>query len=198
MRAIIFIVITLVATGCATRDIKPMSGSTAQVYDLNDKDNDGVVVAREKCLKTETGAEVDNYGCGTVSKHLKRKELNIQFANNSAFLAPKYFNQLEEVASFLKSNPDLNVTIEGHTSKTGSYEYNQELSQRRAKAVIKVLSEEFQIEPARLNAVGFSYDRPAAEGDDSYAHARNRRVTAESTVEGTSTAYKWTIWTVDQ
>ncbi|WP_133407485.1 OmpA family protein [Parashewanella tropica] len=198
MRTLILILIALVTTGCATRDIKPMSGSTAQYYDLNDKDNDGVVIAREKCLKTETGAEVDNYGCGTTSKHLQRKELNIKFANNSAYLAPKYFSQLEEIAAFLRKYPDLNVTIEGHTSKTGSYEHNLELSQKRAEAVTKVLAEEYQIPSDRLNAVGYSFERPIADGDDSYAHARNRRVVAEPTVEDTSTAYKWTIWTVEQ
>ncbi len=179
-------------------DTVPMNGSTIQKNDLNDQDKDGVIVARDRCMDTIIGAEIDNYGCGTVKSINERKELKVQFANDSAYLAPKYFGQLEELAAFMNKYPTTKVTIEGHCSKSGTYEHNLALSQNRAEAVTAVLSQKFSIDPSRLTAIGYSYDKPLDNSESAYANARNRRVVAELMGEDSSAAYKWTIYTVDQ
>lgn len=198
MRILILLLSITLVGACSMRDTVPMNGSTIQNHDLNDQDKDGVIVARERCMDTVKGAEVDNYGCGTVKTINERKELKIQFANDSSYLAPKYFGQLEELSIFMNKYPSTKVTIEGHCSKTGSYEHNLALSQNRAEAVTTVLSQKFSIDPSRLTAIGYSYDKPLDKSESAYANARNRRVVAELMGEDSSAAYKWTIYTVDQ
>ncbi|MBE8168040.1 MAG: OmpA family protein, partial [Shewanella sp.] len=154
MRILILLLSITLVGACSMRDTVPMNGSTIQNHDLNDQDKDGVIVARERCMDTVKGAEVDNYGCGTVKTINERKELKIQFANDSSYLAPKYFGQLEELSIFMNKYPSTKVTIEGHCSKTGSYEHNLALSQNRAEAVTTVLSQKFSIDPSRLTAIG--------------------------------------------
>ena len=198
MRTILLLAAIASLGACSMRDTVPMSGSTVQVNDLSDQDKDGVIVAREKCMGTINGAEIDNYGCGTVMTNKERKELKIQFANDSSYFEPKYYGQLEQIATFMTKYPKTKVVIEGHCSKTGSHKYNQWLSQRRAEAITTVLTKKYGIDPLRLKAVGYSFDKPIDDSDSAYAHARNRRVVAEIQGKQTAAAYKWTIYTVDK
>ncbi len=197
MRTLLLLLAITSLGACSMRDTVDMTGTTAQVHDLNDQDKDGVIVAREKCMGTITGAEINNDGCGTVATNKERKELKVQFANDSYYLAPKYYGQLEEIASFMRKYPNTKVVIEGHCSKTGSREHNQDLSHNRAQAVTAVLTEKFSIDPQRLEAVGYSFNRPVDDSESAYAHSRNRRVVAEIQGKETAAAYKWTIYTVD-
>ncbi|RYV03575.1 hypothetical protein SOPP22_04775 [Shewanella sp. OPT22] len=198
MRTLLILAAVASLGACSMRDTVDMAGATAQVHDLNDQDKDGVIVAREKCMSTMTGAEIDNYGCGTVATNKERKELKVQFANDSYYLAPKYYGQLEDIATFMRKFPNTNVVIEGHCSKTGSHQHNLELSKNRAQAVTSVLTEKFSIDPMRLEAIGYSFDKPVDDSESAYAHAKNRRVVAEIQGKDTAAAYKWTIYTVDQ
>lgn len=198
MKALLIIVGLTLMAGCSMRDIESMDTPTNQVFDLNDNDRDGVIVARERCTGTVLGASIDNYGCGAITPINERQELKILFANDSFFLEPKYFDQVESIATFMKQYPNTKVTIEGHCSRTGTYEHNLELSQNRANAVIAVLAERFGIANDRLKAIGYSYDRPVDLSGTAAAQTRNRRVIAEVTGEDTAADMKWTIYTVDE
>ena len=198
MKTLLLLAAIVSLGACSMRDTVPMTGNTVQAHDLSDQDKDGVIVAREKCMGTIKGAEIDNYGCGTVMTHKERKELKVQFANNSSYLATNYYGRVEEIAKFMRKYPETKVVIEGHCSKTGSHKYNQWLSQKRAKAITTLLTEKYDIDPLRLKAVGYSFDKPIDNTDSAYAHARNRRVIAEIQGKETAAAYKWTIYTVDK
>lgn len=180
------------------RDTISMDTPTKQVHDLNDLDRDGVIVARELCNDTVEGATIDNYGCGKIKPINERSELKILFANDSYYIDPMYYDQIETIAAFMRQYPNTKVTIEGHCSKTGTYEHNLQLSQNRANAVTAVLAENFGIEADRLNAIGYSYDRPVDPTHTKMAHTRNRRVIAEVTGEDTTADMKWHIYTVDE
>ena len=184
--------------GCSMRDTVNMDTPTNQVFDLNDNDKDGVIVARERCNDTVMGATIDNYGCGKIKPINERQELKILFANDSYYIDPQYYDQVETIATFMREYPNTKVTIEGHCSKTGSYDHNLALSQNRANAVISTLSERFGIEADRLTAIGYSYDRPVDPTHTQMAHTRNRRVIAEVTGEDTTADMKWHIYTVDE
>ena len=198
MRTLLLLVTVVSLGACSMRDTIPMSGTTPQKFDLSDHDKDGVIVAREKCMGTLLGSKIDNYGCGKVATKTERKQLKVQFSNDSAYLAPKYYSQLEELASFMQKYPSTDVVIEGHCSKTGSHEHNLILSQQRAEAVTKALHEKFGIASSRLKAVGYSFDKPIDDSGSKFAHAKNRRVVAEIHGQDTTAAHKWTIYTVDQ
>lgn len=129
--SILLLSVTLLA-GCSIRDTVNIDEmTTTQASDLSDKDGDGVIEARERCNETAKGAGTDNYGCGQIKSINERKEINVLFPNNSAYIAPEYYPQIEEVAIFLRQYPTTKVTIEGHTSRTGTDETNKELSQER-------------------------------------------------------------------
>ena len=198
MKTFIFILSIALLGGCSSRDIATMDEPTKQIHDLNDLDTDGVIVARERCNGTILGATIDNYGCGKVRPINERSELKILFANDSYYIDPQYYGQIEVIATFMTDYPNTVVTIEGHCSKTGSYEHNVTLSQNRANAVTSVLTEQFGIETDRLTAIGYSYDRPVDMSETSIAHTRNRRVIAEVTGEDTTADMKWHIYTVDE
>lgn len=198
MKTFIFILSIALLGGCSSRDIVTMDEPTNQIHDLNDLDTDGVIVARERCNDTILGATIDNYGCGKIRPINERSELKILFANDSYYIDPQYYGQIEVIATFMTDYPNTVVTIEGHCSKTGSYEHNLTLSQNRANAVTSTLTEQFGIEPDRLTAIGYSFDRPVDMSETSIAHTRNRRVIAEVTGEDTTADMKWHIYTVDE
>jgi peptidoglycan-associated lipoprotein len=67
------------------------------------------------------------------------------------------------------------VTLEGHADERGTREYNLSLGERRAKSVAEVLKAN-GISADRIKLVSFGEDRPAMEGHDESAWAKNRRV----------------------
>ena len=99
----------------------------------------------------------------------------IQFKANSAELLAGSFEVLDEVATILKNNPEIRVSIEGHTSRDGAYATNMKLSESRANKVKSYL-ESKGIDANRLSAVGFGPDKPLNEGKTATERAKNRRV----------------------
>ena len=101
--------------------------------------------------------------------------LPVQFAFDSADILPSARQQLDALAEGILMLPTLqSVVIEGHTDASGSDQYNEQLSQRRAYAVKRYLVASHHIDPARLRAVGLGEFAPLS-GRDAYA-AENRRV----------------------
>ena len=78
----------------------------------------------------------------------------IYFDTDKAVLKPESRPTLEQIAKLLTSQPQLNVFIVGHTDSQGAYEYNLDLSKRRAEAVAAELVKSFRIAQARLRTAG--------------------------------------------
>ena len=81
----------------------------------------------------------------------------------------------------LKDNPNVQIRIQGHTSAIATEDYNQSLSERRAKSVEEFLVKEGGIDPDRLSEIGYGETRlevpePNPELDESAAAQTNRRV----------------------
>lgn len=142
-----------------------------------DDDGDGVLNDVDSCPDTEAGAKVDAKGCYVVISEDVTVSLNVNFANNSESMVSGV-EQIAKVADFMKLYPLTNVVIEGHTDSLGSESYNQSLSQRRAQAVVNVLTAEYGIDAERVSAVGYGESRPIASNDTNEGRAANRRVSA--------------------
>jgi outer membrane protein OmpA-like peptidoglycan-associated protein len=99
----------------------------------------------------------------------------INFDSDSDVIRDESKPTLDQVASMLKSNADLKLTIEGHTDSTATPEHNQDLSTRRANSVRQYLVTK-GIEAARLDAAGFGATKPVASNDNALGRAENRRV----------------------
>ncbi|MCP4353554.1 MAG: OmpA family protein [Desulfobacterales bacterium] len=132
-----------------------------------DADEDGVCDDRDACLGTPKGAFVNERGCWIIE--------NLLFDFDKSVIKEKYYGDLDEVARVLKENPDLVVEIQGHTCWVGTDKYNQGLSERRAKSVVKYL-EDKGVDPARLSLEGYGESRPAFENTTREGRIKNRRV----------------------
>jgi outer membrane protein OmpA-like peptidoglycan-associated protein len=97
------------------------------------------------------------------------------FAFNSAELTSETRAILDEQAAVLVKESDIKVRIEGHTDNIGPEEYNQGLSERRAKAVEEYLISK-GISADRLETMGYGPSRPIAPNDTKEGRAINRRV----------------------
>lgn len=82
---------------------------------------------------------------------------------------------LAELVSTLERSADLNVVIEGHTDGQGEEDYNEDLSERRAEAVVAYLVEQ-GIDAGRLQAVGMGESMPVADDETEAGRQSNRRV----------------------
>ena len=101
--------------------------------------------------------------------------LPVRFEFDSAAILPEARDQLDAVAEGIKLlPPERRVFIEGHTDATGSEDYNQRLSRRRAAAVKQYLAQRHGIAPQRLRELGLG-ERQPIEGLDPFA-PDNRRV----------------------
>jgi outer membrane protein OmpA-like peptidoglycan-associated protein len=99
----------------------------------------------------------------------------VLFETSKATLKPGAANQMDRIAQFMQENPGTKVIVEGHTDNTGSEEYNEELSQRRAQAVADALAER-GVDPSRVQAVGRGEAYPVASNNTSAGRQQNRRV----------------------
>lgn len=99
---------------------------------------------------------------------------NIFFDFGKATLRPESTNELERLTKLLTDVPTLKIEISGHTDNKSSAEFNQKLSEARAKAVVDYLVSK-GISKDRLTAVGYGLTQPIATNDTEEGRQMNRR-----------------------
>jgi len=100
---------------------------------------------------------------------------DVLFDTNKATLKPGADQKIDRLATFLQKNPNERLIIEGYTDSTGSEEYNEELSQRRAQAVANVLAGQ-GVPASRYQVVGKGQAFPVASNATPAGRQQNRRV----------------------
>lgn len=143
-----------------------------------DSDGDGVTDDKDQCPGTPPGTRVDANGCPLPVERVASIKLKVNFEFDSSEVQERYFNDISELAEFLKRFDDVDVQLEGHTDSTGPDDYNQSLSQRRANAVKDVLVNQYGIAASRINPVGYGETQPVASNDTKEGRAENRRTMA--------------------
>ncbi len=137
-----------------------------------DTDKDGVYDYLDKCPGTPMGATVDARGCWVLK--------GVHFDTDKSDIKPMYYGLLDDVAAIVKGNPGLRVEVQGHTDNVGSAEYNQDLSAKRAQAVMEYLAGK-GIDSSRLSYEGYGLTRPSATNDTTEGRSLNRRVELKPT-----------------
>jgi outer membrane protein OmpA-like peptidoglycan-associated protein len=99
----------------------------------------------------------------------------ILFETNSSALQAVARTNIESLAKVLNKYPDTNILIEGDTDNTGTEEYNQKLSERRAQAVANY-QKGLGVDGSRISTVGLGELNPVASNDSDYGRTQNRRV----------------------
>ena len=105
---------------------------------------------------------------------------SIEFDNKSADIKPSMFGDLDRLSQFLLDNPDFKLKISGHTDSYGTAEYNLDLSQRRAQAIMDYIVYFGQVSRARIAAQGYGSSMPIIPVEQSdFDRQLNRRVEFE-------------------
>lgn len=99
----------------------------------------------------------------------------VNFDFDSATLRAEAKAILDEAARLLRDDTSLRVAVDGHTDAIGSDDYNQRLSEKRARSVADALVAR-EIGAPRLTATGYGESKPAASNDTEEGRAQNRRV----------------------
>jgi outer membrane protein OmpA-like peptidoglycan-associated protein len=99
----------------------------------------------------------------------------VLFPSGQSVLLPAAMSSLDNVVTALKSTPDRNITVEGHTDSVGARSYNMDLSLRRAQSVREYLVSQ-GLPSEIVKAQGLGPDRPIATNGTPDGRANNRRV----------------------
>jgi len=147
-----------------------------------------VEVEKKDVTTTTTTQQTDpNAGKSTVATTDQSTKLNapitldrvIYFDFDSYAVKDEFRPIVEAHANLLKQSSGAKEVAEGHTDERGGSEYNLALGQKRAEAVVqqmKVLG----VGDSQLEAVSYGKERPAVDGHDEAAWAKNRRVELRS------------------
>ncbi|HKP95045.1 MAG TPA: peptidoglycan-associated lipoprotein Pal [Fibrobacteria bacterium] len=99
----------------------------------------------------------------------------IYFGYDQSTLSAEGQSTLQEIGKLMKEVPEITARVEGHTDERGSNDYNLALGERRSKAVNDYLAS-YGIQGTRLSTISYGEEKPAMEGHDEGAWAKNRRV----------------------
>jgi len=103
---------------------------------------------------------------------------NLLFPSGSAVVNPKGKEALSKLADVLNLNTDISVDIEGHTDSipiSGSYKDNWDLSTARANSIVRILVNNYKVDPVNVIASGHSYFDPVETNSTSEGRSKNRR-----------------------
>ncbi len=100
----------------------------------------------------------------------------IYFKTNEATILKESFGILKTVADYLKQNPEVKIQVIGHTDAQGDDAFNQELSNKRANAVVSALITHFEIPASNLESAGMGEKSPVDDNSTELGRANNRRV----------------------
>jgi peptidoglycan-associated lipoprotein len=98
----------------------------------------------------------------------------IHFPFDSADLSNQARQILSSKADYLRSNPDVTMTVEGYCDERGTNAYNLALGERRAESV-KTFLVDMGIRTDRLKTMSYGEERPVVKGHNETAWAQNRR-----------------------
>lgn len=115
-----------------------------------------------------TVANLDNYHVVT--------ETSVHFGFDKDNLTKKAKEALDQLASDVPNTKGYIIAVEGGADSVGSQEYNYDLSQRRADAVIQYLASEHNIPAHKIYLVGLGKDKPVESNKTRDGRAKNRRV----------------------
>jgi len=118
--------------------------------------------------------DLSKQGAGAAATGLLAQR-TVFFDFDSFVVKDEYRPMLEAHAKVLSANRSKRMTLEGHTDERGGREYNLALGQKRADAVLRSMVL-LGVQEAQLEAVSFGEEKPAVQGSDEAAWAKNRRV----------------------
>jgi len=170
-----------------TRDIKDVDTRAQQgISQVNNKaaaaDQKALAAGQAADQATQNASQASNRVtslAGTVENLDNYKsiaETTVLFGFDKAQLTRKDKQTLDEFAAQLQNQKHYIVQVEGYTDSTGPADYNYQLSQRRADAVIQYLAQKYSVPAYKIFLIGLGKDNPVAQNTSASGRAKNRRV----------------------
>ncbi|OQP64311.1 hypothetical protein A3860_20270 [Niastella vici] len=144
---------------------------------IPDTDGDGINDEEDKCPNTP--GKPANNGCPEIKQEVVKKVAiaakAIYYMSGKDIIQKVSYPKLDIVVKVLKTDPALQISIEGHTDNKGNQVTNLKLSAKRAEAVKKYLIKK-GIAENRISAQGFGDSKPIATNATAAGRQKNRRV----------------------
>ena len=150
-----------------------------EVIPPKDTDEDGIIDSLDNCpfvkgFKTNKGCPITAEAISIIKVAQER----LEFETGSSVIKKESYRSLTTLAYYLVKNPELKVSLKGHTDNVGVAEKNLKLSIDRANAVKAFLIER-GVDASRIEAQGFGMQYPIADNRTPAGRAVNRRVDIE-------------------
>ncbi len=170
-----------------TRDIKDVDARAQQgISQVNSK----AAAADQKALAAGQTADQANQSAtqaanrvtslaGTVENMDNYKPVSqatVLFGFDKSQLTAKDKQKLDDFAGQIQNQKHYILQVEGYTDSTGPADYNYQLSQRRADAVIRYLAQKYNVPAYKIFLIGLGKDNPVARNTSVAGRAKNRRV----------------------
>lgn len=183
---------------------KQIEDTRNQVKQVDDKATSGINAAQERATTADQHANAADQRAGdainranqanqlgqqntqglnqlrqvvsNIDDYKLQTSATVPFDLNKATLTPAAQQDLDKLVNDIQSNKRFFLAVEGFTDSTGSADYNEALSRRRADAVVEYLVGKHDIPIYRIHMVGLGEAKPVDEGKDRAARAKNRRV----------------------
>lgn len=157
--------------------------SYIQVIEVTPPETDPIDVTPPKptmpVTEPDQTVEPEERGLFTVLTNNGRVVLeNLEFDSGSARLGSGPFESLVRLAEVLRDNPEMHISLVGHTDNVGAQDKNISLSRRRATAVRERLHETYDIDVNRIDVAGVGYMAPLTSNLTPQGREANRRVEA--------------------
>ena len=166
-----------------TKDITDVDGKAQQgIADANAADQKALAAgnsaeqANQKAARLGTGLNGLQGTVENLDNYKPVANLTVQFGFNKSALTKADEQQLDEFAQQIDQQKHYIVQVQGFTDAIGSNEYNNQLSRRRADAVIQYLAAKHNVPPYRIYLIGLGKDNPVAQNTSASGRAKNRRV----------------------
>jgi OmpA-OmpF porin, OOP family len=103
-------------------------------------------------------------------------ETTVHFGFDKSALTAKARQALDELGGDIPNARHYIIVVDGNTDSTGPADYNYQLSQRRASAVIQYLASKYEVPAHKIYVIGLGKDNPTASNSSTNGRAQNRRV----------------------
>jgi outer membrane protein OmpA-like peptidoglycan-associated protein len=170
---------------------------TANINGVDEKAQSGISAAKEQAMTAQNSAQSAMNKANDAStlanqdseeiRNLRQQvsnlddykqvaDLTVPFAFNKYTLTPKDRDDLDSMVASASKNKRYFIAVEGFTDRTGSRQYNEALSRKRADAVTEYLVAKHDIPIYRIHMIGLGEEKPVDDGHTRAARAKNRRV----------------------
>lgn len=173
MKKILIVLLMIFVAGCAKKYVAPPQEPAAQKETVK---KEPVEQAKKEMVKETVEPKEAKLQEGAVSAKTEEPSAlkDVLFDYDKYSIRDDARPVLDNVASFLKKNGTINISIEGHCDERGTNEYNLALGEKRAKAAKDYLIS-LGVMPARLSIITYGEEKPLCTEHNETCWQKNRR-----------------------